>query len=467
MILWLTLIACAVVPLAWWGRRLAQDPLAYFAASRGAGPFLAGMAGTAAGLSAFVFIGGPGLFASIGVASLWLILSAPLTGALQCLAVGEPIVDLTKKHHCITIPDILAARFGEGWPRGLAALVICIGGVTTLGVQIKGSTLLGQAFLDVPGWMVATVAVTVTTIYTSAGGMRIGLHAEAAQGVIMAVAALVLTASVLMAVGGPAQAAEIIQRVRPEFLQALPPGRGSHYLSLFLLFALGTCAQPHYLQKFLMLKDRRSLRWLPAVSTAALLSVLTVWIGLGLGGTALWLGGEINPPFPDLLTPTLLSKFAGPVLLPIATVAILAAIMSTAASLLNMVAAAVTRDLPLAFGRKPFPTLGPARAATIGAAACAGLIAIQAKHTVALLGILGWSMFTAGLLPVIVLGLRWPSASRKGAIIALIAGPLVQIALEISNIATHSRGRWEPGLTGAAVGGILLVLFSRKNGRSA
>jgi len=467
--IWILLaaIGVGVVILSVWGGKTARNSLAYFAASRKAGPILAGLGGTAAGLSAFVFIGGPGLFSSIGIASLWLILSAPLTGALQCWVVGEPIVNLARKHRCVTVPDLLAARFGDGLPRGLAAAAIILGGVATLAVQVKGVAVIGEIVFGLPGWLLAAGVLVATTAYTTAGGMRAGLLAEAFQGLLMGGIAVILAAVALAHAGGPVSALATLHNHRPELLSAWGSIGPMTALAWFLLFGLGTCAQPHYLQKFLLLKNRAALRWMPAVMTLALLSVLTVWIGLGLGGTALAIQGQIDVPTPDSLVPSYLSSLA-PWLMVAALVAVTAAVMSTAASLLNLVAGALSHDLPLAIGRKPSPGLTTARWATVLAAAVALGLGLSVHRTVALLGVLGWGTFTAALLPAVVLGLNWSGTARRGAIAGMIIGPLVQLGLE----ALHWRGAmttWEPGLTGAAGGTIVMVLLSHlaPGGRSS
>ncbi len=454
------LVALMVLGLAAWGWRQAGSAAAYFAASRRAGPLLAGLGGTAAGLSAFVFVGGPGLFAALGAASVWIIFSAPITGALQCWAVGEPIMAMARRHRCLTVPGLLAARFGEGWPRGLAAAAVAAGGVATLTVQIKGSAVIGEILLGVPGWQVAAVAVLATVAYTAAGGMGAGLFAEAIQGVIMAGAAVGLAVMALVRAGGPVAALATITQQRPELLDPWTVGPVTA-IGWFLLFALGTCAQPHYLHKFLMLRDQASLRWLPAVMTAALLAVLTVWLGVGVGGTALWLQGDLDLAAPDQLAPALLGS--GPAWLGVlGAIAVVAAVMSTAASLLNLVAAAVVRDLPRALGL-PIPQgLTAARLATVAAAATAGLLGLNTQQPVALLGILGWGMFTAALLPAVLLGLNWQGAARRGAIASLLLGPAVQLSLELARLAGYGIGAWEPGLTGAAAGVLVLVLLSRR-----
>jgi len=443
---WAVFLVVAAVLLAIWGFRRSRDP--------------SGLGGTAAGLSAFVFIGGPGLFASIGIASLWIILSAPLTGALQCWAVGEPIVHLAGTRNTLTVPGILAARYGEGAPRGLAAVAVVAGGIAMLAVQVKGVAIAGDVLLGGRGWALATVLVGGTTLYTAAGGMRAGLLAEGFQGALMACAALVLAWVALEMAGGPSEAVRTLHRLRPALLDPWNGIGPSTALGWFLLFGLGTCAQPHYLQKFLLLRDHESLRWMPLVMTGGLLAVLTVWIGVGLGGTALVANGTLRISSPDQLAPSLLLGLS-PALLLVATTAVGAAVMSTAATLLNLVAAAVTRDLPLAAGRDPGTGLLAARVATVGVAGLAMALAACSGRSVALLGVLGWGTFTAALLPSILLGLNWEGASRRGALAAMIAGPAVQLILEGLHRIQLARNL-EPGLTGAALGTLTLIALSWK-----
>jgi Na+/proline symporter len=308
--------------------------------------------------------------------------------------------------------------------------------------------------------LIAGATVLVVVASSAAGGMRPGLPAEALQGLIMAAGAIGLAGAALGAAGGASAAVSILRSQRPELLDPWGSVGTTTALAWFLLFALGTCAQPHYLQKFLLLRRQSSLRWLPLVMTAALVSVLTVWLGVGLGGTALWLRGDIEVARPDQLAPALLASATGPGLTVAALVAVIAAVMSTAASLLNLVAAAVTRDLPRAFGWRVPRGLIPARLATVAAGAAAALLALSTERPVAMLGVLGWGTFTAALLPAVLLGLNWHGAGRTGAITAMVVGPVVQLAMESARLAGIALQGWEPGLTGACAGTLLLVALS-------
>ena len=106
--------------------------------------------------------------------------------------------------------------------------------------------------------------------------------------------------------------------------------------------------------------------------------------------------------------------------------------MSTAASFLNLAAAALTRDLPAALGPAG-GGLRAARATTVAslALAAAGLGAAS-ERTVALLGVAGWGFFTAAFLPVFTVGLAWPRARRAApSRRAMVAGAAVDLALEV------------------------------------
>jgi Na+/proline symporter len=455
----LVLLAAA---LAVWGARRTGSQAEFFAAGRRAGVWLVGVAGTAAAVSAFTFVGGPGLFLVAGAGSLWIILSAPLTGALQCWAVGERVCEMAPRLGALTPTELLGASFGRA-ARAAAALVVTFGCVASGAVQAKAAAVLGETFLAVPGLSAAVAAMLATTLYAAAGGMRASLLADAVQGGVMAAAALLLAGAALAAAGGPAAALATIERARPELLGAfgtVPPARA---FAWYLLFCLGTLAQPHYVQKFFFLRSPAELRRLPAVLTGALAAMLAVWLGLGVAGAALASEGRIAVARADELTPAVV-RLLGPWAVLLAGVAVLAAMMSTAASFLNLAAAALTRDLPAAFGLPP-GSVNAARAATAVIGAAAVLLGVQSERTIAILGVAGWGFFTAALLPVFTVGLAWPRATGRAAAASMASGAAVDLSLEAFR--SQLPPGLEPGLAGAACGTLVLVLVSLLPSRHA
>lgn len=460
----LLLLAALAFVLAAWGLTAARTPADYFAAGRQAGVWLVGVAGTAAAVSAFTFVGGPGLFAVVGAGSLWMILSAPVTGALQCWAVGEPVVRLARRHEVVTVPALLQVRAGLP-AQGAAAVVLVVGGVAALAVQAKAAAVLGEAFLGVAGPIAAIAVLGATAAYTAAGGMRAGLLADAAQGAVMALAAVVVALAAVGAAGGPVAAVQTVATARPQLLGAFGPLPPAQAYAWYVLFCLGTLAQPHYIQKFLFLKDARQLRVLPAVLTGALAATLVVWVGVGLGGTALVARGAVTIAAADELTPRV-AVALGPWAVLLGGVAALAALMSTSASFLNLAAAALTRDLPATCHRPPLP-LWTSRVATLAVAAVATAVALASQRAVAMLGLVGWGFFTAALLPTVAIGLAWDGTRPAAAVAAMACGGVLDLLLEAER-ASLPPGL-EPGLAGAAVGTLVLVAGSTlgRRGREA
>jgi sodium/proline symporter/sodium/pantothenate symporter len=274
----------------------------------------------------------------------------------------------------------------------------------------------------------------------------------------MAGFAVLLAAAALAAAGGPAAAVATLERARPELLGSFGAVAPPRAWAWYLLFCLGTCAQPHYVQKFLFLRSRAQLRMLPAVLTGALAATLAIWIGVGLAGTALVARGAITLGRPDDLAPRTMSLL-GPWAVMLAGVAVLAAMMSTAASFLNMAAAAVTRDLREALGKVPLP-ISAARVATVLFAVAATAIGMTSERAVVLLGLVGWGFFTAALLPVMTVGLAWHGATARGAAAAMATGAVVDLVLEA--VRQHLPAGLEPGLAGAALGTLVLVAMSRR-----
>ncbi len=452
MIVLLVLLTGALA-LAWWGAHRARSEVEYFVAGRRAGAWLVGVAGTAAAISAFTFVGGPALFATVGAGSLWIVLSAPLTGALQCWAVGEPAALLARRYQVLTVPELLGVCTGSGAVRGAAAGVVLLGCVATLAVQARAAAVLGEQLLGSPPVAAALLTMLATAAYATAGGMRTSLPAEALQGGLMAAAALVLAIAAVVAAGGPNRVLTTLYHARVDLLGpfgAVPPARACAW---WLLFCLGTCAQPYYVQKFLFLREASTLRRLPAVLTLALAVTLTVWLGLGLAGATLLADRRLALASPDELTPRLL-LFVGPWAALVAGVAVLAALMSTAASLLNLAAAAATRDLPAALGYRPLG-LAWARGATTFSALAGTAVGLASERAVALLGIAGWGFFTAAFLPALLLGLAWRGATPAGVVAGMLLGGAVDLGLEA--VRTGLPPGLEPGLAGAAVGVLVLV----------
>jgi Na+/proline symporter len=130
-----------------------------------------------------------------------------------------------------------------------------------------------------------------------------------------------------------------------------------------------------------------------------------------------------------------------------------AAIMSTVNSFMNIGAAAVTHDLPVAFGRRVGDELRWGRIATVLLSIAAALIAQFSGQLIAFLGIFGWGLFASTLVPALAIGLNWRGGTRAGAIASILTG--LGITIVFGTAIDFLRLRAFPA--GVTVSGLALV----------
>jgi Na+/proline symporter len=225
-------------------------------------------------------------------------------------------------------------------------------------------------------------------------------------------------------------------------------------LSFFFVFGLGALGQPHVLHKFYMLRDPLRLKWYPAIMTGALMLTLLLYFGVGVAVKAEVIAGSLAPlARADDATPRFLLSYTPALLAGLVFAGVAAAIMSTVNSFLNVGAAVVTHDLPLALGRAPSNQLIRGRVSTVAIGVISALVAQLSGTLVAFLGIFGWGLFASTLVPALAIGLNWPGATRSGAIASIATGLVATLGLET---AAYFRLLTFPG--GVTVSGLALAL---------
>jgi Na+/proline symporter len=156
-----------------------------------------------------------------------------------------------------------------------------------------------------------------------------------------------------------------------------------------------------------------------------------IWLGIGLAVPALVATGKLAPlSNPDDASPQFLLHFAPEILAGLVFAGILAAIMSTADSFVNIGSAALIRDLPSAFGLRIKDQLFWGRVAVVGIAVAAALFAYLYGDLIALLGTFAFGTFGAALGPALAIGLNWRRVTAAAAISSIATGMGVNLVLE-------------------------------------
>ena len=455
-----------VLVIGAWAARRTRTSKDFFIAGQGIGLLVTGLATMSAAFSGFVFIGGPGLTYRMGLSSLFIAIPVSFTAGLLCWTVAKRLRLLSEVRETFTVPDAIFHRYDSRTASGLAALAVIVGTIGYLGAQLQAMGILIEAIFgtrEVLGvWSLPaamTIGLAVVLVYAIAGGMVAGVYTDLFQGTIMVGAAVAVFYYAMKSGGGLATISHRIvssESFGPSFLDPLGNAPVYTAIGFFFVFAVGNLGQPHMLHKFYMLDDPRKLKWLPLVIGLTQTLCVLIWLGIGLAVPALVAAAKLPPLVrPDEASPTFLLNFAPELLAGIVFAGILAAIMSTADSFVNIGAAALVHDLPRAMGRRITNELLWGRIAVLGVAIVAAVFAHFYGDLIALLGTFAFGTFGAALAPAIAVGLNWRRVTSQAAIASISVGMGLNLTLEFLSKQTFwpalPKPPLAPGVLPAAV----------------
>ncbi len=415
-----------------WTARRSRAATDFYLAGRRLGLVTTVLATMASIMSGFVFVGGPGLFYSVGLGSFWIVISASFTGAMMCWLLARPLHTLAAEAGCLTIPDVILVRYGCRFSSGFAAIGILLGVVGYLATQLLALGVILAGVLNTSIWLGILIGVFVLVFYTTAGGMVAAVYTDVLQGAVMLVSTGVIFLYALSGGGGFAGISAVMLREAPDLLSPWGLVGPVACLGWFFLFALGSLGQPHVVHKMMMIRDLRLLKHFPWILAVSMTVCSLVWLGVGLCVKSLVLGGALAPlGHPDEAITVFLHALAPAWVGALAYAGIVSAIMSTADSFSNIGAAVLARDLPRVFGRQAEPTVKRSRVFSVLVFVLALTFALSVKGLVAYAGILGFGIFAATLTPLLSVGLNWPAATARSARASLVVGTCSAVAGEI------------------------------------
>lgn len=440
------MIFCVLTGL--WAMKRTKNSSDFFIAGRGLGPIVVSLALFSSTLSGFGFVGGPGLVYSIGVSSFWMVVISSSGYALAFFMVAKRIRMIAELRNCISLPDIVAARYNSEAVRFLIAVTIVLGVMGYLATQILAMAVVMQAIMS-GTTMFAGIGLVSCVIISSAvlifycvtGGIIASVYTDVVQGAIMMIAGiLILVTAVSVFDGGMQEATSIILADDSESI--MPFGAAGIMASLgwFFVFGLGLAGQPHIVTKMMMNKNLADNRSILPMSLFGYVMAALLWVSIGVVMRAAVIDGVVPPlALPDDAASVFLSVFANPLLAGVVFAGLFAAIMSTSDAFLNIGTAAIIHDIPKAIrGHSIKNELLVARIATVLLAVVAASFALYSHFRdatlVAILGAFGWATFAASIFPVLAIGLNWKGATAMGAITAIIAALLINFIVQLAGI---------------------------------
>ena len=431
-----------VVGIGVWSVSRTRTPKDFFIAGQDLGLVVTALATMASALSGFAFVGGPGLTYRMGFSALFIFLPIGYSAGLLCWGLAKRLRLLSAVRETFTVPDAVLYRYNSRTASGLAAAAVLLGTIGYLGAQILAAGVLLDSILGLESlvgeWSLAlgvAIGLGVVLAYAVGGGMIAGVYTDLFQGFVMVGVAIAVFFYAMKSGGGLDSIARTIASSSEFGTRFLDPlGNVPLYTAagFFFVFGVGVLGQPHMLHKFYMLDDPRKLKWIPLVFGTSQGLCFLVWIGIGIAVPALVASNQIPPlDNPDAATPIFLLGYVPKVLAGAVFAGILAAIMSTADSFVNIGAAALIRDLPKALGFQVSNELRWGRWAVVFVGVSSALVALVYGDLIALLGTFAYGTFAAALAPALAIGLNWRRVTAQAATASIAVGIVVNLGLEL------------------------------------
>ncbi|MDA1097162.1 MAG: sodium:solute symporter family protein, partial [Chloroflexi bacterium] len=307
--------------------------------------------------------------------------------------------------------------------------------------------------------------------YGTLGGMRAVAWTDVLQGGVLMLGFLVLMA-LLLAQFGPLSAATDTIAASANFRRVAPPDADMQrqWLSYILIVGMGGALYPHAIQRIFAAKSRRVLNRSLAVMpflpfTTALVAVIAGIYALAyIPGLE---GAETDQVLARVLRIVQESSTIGYGLVVVIFSAVLAALMSTADSVMLSISSMFTKDIYSVHLHPDAPEAGLTR---IGKRCswtilCALVVlAIALKDQMSLITLLDRKFdLLVQLVPAFMIGIHWSGLKAGPTLAGLVAGLVVALALAFGPFNFVVAGKvwgFHPGLYGLMINLLIAVVGS-------
>ena len=412
--------------IGYWGGKESGDVEGYYVAHKRLPAWVIAFSTNTTGESAWLILGLTGMGYLIGAHAFWVIFGEVLGVTLAWVLVARPFKEYTDRFNAITVPDYLENRFHDHTHilRILSAIIIFSMAAFYIAAQVTASGKAFESFVGISYEMGAIIGAVIILYYTTVGGFKAVAYSDLLQGVLMVGCLFVLPIVGIVAAGGWSEMMSGLNAINPTLLKPM----GEHGISgMGIASALGFIAigfaflgSPQLLIRFISAKSTDS------ITNGSIISVICA-IVFDIGAIFSGMAGRVLFPAledPETIYPLMSAELFPAAFTGIFLVVVLAAIMSTADSLLILASSAVVRDVIQkvfrpAWSENTFSHWGKGVTVALGIIALA--LALPEVRVIFWFVLFAWSGL-ACFTPVVLCSLFWKGTTLAGAIAGLVAG---------------------------------------------
>jgi sodium/proline symporter len=430
----LYLSVMVAIGLFYWKRTMTVSQ--YILGNRELGGFVAALSAEASDMSGWLLIGLPGLAYVSGLQAGWVALGLIAGTYLNWKYIAPRLrVYSGIAGNSLTLPEFFRHRFCDtsGLTGAVCAVCILFFFIIYTSAQFVAG---GKLFTTVFGMDYTTALLAgslIVVAYTFTGGFRAVCVTDTIQGVLMFFALLIVPVTAVILLGGPAATAAGVMLANPHLLDPFtgPDGCPLSLLAILSLAAwgLGYFGQPHILVRFMAIRKQEEIRDARRIAMGWVIVSLAAAVATGIVGRV-FLNRPLEGPAAETVFMVMTMDTFTAFLAGIILCGILAAIMSTASSILLVAASALSEDVYFPFvrpGAQERELLWVSRLSVLLIAGLALLLGMNPESQVFSIVAYAWAGFGAAFGPALIACLFWRGATREGALAGIITGGLTVI----------------------------------------
>ena len=337
--------------------RLIQNISDYFVAGKGLGYWLVSFSSRASGESGWLILGLTGMGFVAGLHAFWVTLGEVVGVLIAWLFLVQRFKLLTDEYDSITIPDYLESRFHDVTHilRIVSAIVLSVFVTMYVAGQYVAAGKAFEGFLGMNRVNGIILGMVIVIFYSVAGGFLAVAWSDLIQGILMFLGLTLVPLTAMVYLGGPVELFEGIRSIDPVLLTISGDGDPWGIPTILTILGLvsigwGFLGSPQLFVRFIAIKNNREL--INGSLVAVLFTVFTDAgaVLTGMCGRVLyenldWISMFYGMVDEEMVYPLMIDDLFPLWISAIFLAVVLAAIMSTADSLLVVASSAVVRDI--------------------------------------------------------------------------------------------------------------------------
>lgn len=469
VVLFLVLYYVVVLAIGIWAMRrgAGEDLEGYLLGGRNVGPLVTAMTLQSTSMSGYMFLGAGALAYTQGYWALWYAAGDVGGGVLNLSLIGRRMRKLSQIMGSLTCIEYLESRYPSPATRLIAA---------TLTVFLLAFYVLAQFIAGGKGMELVTglsypvalfIALAIIIVYTFLGGYLAVAYTDFFQSVVMVVGVIWILAASLVHLGGLAEANRQIAEIDPTLLSVWGKGLGFHgqwgvVLGAVLVFSIGYMGWPHVVTRHMAMQRPHTARLAGAYAT--LWNLLFVPAPYLVGVLAILILPQLDDP--ELAIFRVATSLLPAAVTGVVMAAIMAAVMSTADSLLLQTGSVASRDLyerffnPRATERQMVMV---SRGLVLGIGAIGYVVALVQPPAVFDVVIFATSVLGSAFTPAFFCAVWWKKANTPGAISSMVVGAVVAVVWQVAGLAdTTTLHPMSAGIFASSVTMVVVSLATQK-----